>query len=229
MAEPERGAEAVPEAANDASRGTAGRTSARGRGIAGRIKASGPFGWLLLGLGLAAAVLLVVADLSEISYRTIGIGACVDRAGSGVCTTAGHESHAWALVILSPFVLVMAWGAVIGRSRAAGLALIAIGVAVLLIALAIDLPKLDGKRNLDALYDDVVGHTGSAYRIELVAGVLLILSGGLSLMRERAGARVAAANARRAERRKARNAAALAEMPPPEPKLPPPDAPGPQV
>jgi hypothetical protein len=229
LAEPERGAEAVPEAANDASRGDAGRTSARGRGIAVRIKASGPFGWLLLVLGFAAAVLLVVADLSEISYRTIGIGACVDRAGSGVCTTSGHESHAWALVILAPFVLVMAWGAVVGRSRAAGLALAAIGVAVLLIALAIDQPKLDDKRGLDTLYDDVVGHAGSAFKIELVAGVLLVLVGGLSLMRERAGARVAAANARRAERRKAREADALAEMPPPEPKQPPPDAPGPQV
>jgi hypothetical protein len=229
LAEPERGAEAVPEAANDASRGDAGRTSARGRGIAGRIRASGPFGWLLLALGFAAAVLLVVADLSEISYRTIGIGACVDRAGTGVCTTSGHESHAWALVILAPFVLVMAWGAVVGRSRAAGLALIAIGVAVLLIALAIDQPKLDDKRGLDTLYDDVVGHGGSAFRIELVAGVMLVLVGGLSLMRERAGARVAAANARRAERRKAREAEELASMPPPEPKQPPPDAPGPQA
>jgi hypothetical protein len=130
-----------------------------------------------------AAVLLVVADFSQISYRTIGIGACVDRAGTGVCTTTGHESHAWALVILAPFVLVMAWGAVVGRSRAASLALLAIGAAVLVIALAIDLPKLHDKRGLETLYDDVVGHTGSAFKVELVAGVLLVLSGGLALAR----------------------------------------------
>jgi hypothetical protein len=184
---------------------------------------------VLLGLGVVAAVLLVVADFSQISYRTIGIGACVDRAGTGVCTTSGHESHAWALVILAPFALMMAWGAVIGRSRAAGLALIMIGVAVLVITLAIDQPKLDDKRGLDTLYDDVVGHTGSAFKVELVAAVLLVLVGGLALMRERAGARVAVANARRAERRKAREAEELAAMPPPEPKQPPPDAPGPQV
>jgi hypothetical protein len=138
---------------------------------------------VLLGLGVVAAVLLVVADFSQISYRTIGIGACVDRAGTGVCTTSGHESHAWALVILAPFALMMAWGAVIGRSRAAAVALACVGAAVLVIALAIDLPKLHDKRDLDTLYDDVVGHTGSAFKIELVAGVLLVLVGGLALVR----------------------------------------------
>jgi hypothetical protein len=134
-------------------------------------------------------VLLLVADLSEISHRTIGIGACVDRAGSGVCETSGHESHAWALAILAPFALVMAWGAVIGRSRAAAFALVAVGVAVLAIALAIDQPKLDDKRDLDALYDDVVGHAGPAFKIELVAGVLLVLVGGLGLARPEPGRR----------------------------------------
>jgi len=128
-------------------------------------------------------VLLVVADLSQISYRTIGIGACVDRAGTGVCTTSGHESHAWALVILAPFALIMVWGAVVGRSRAACIALACVGAAVLVIALAIDLPKLDDKRGLNALYDDVVGHAGSAFKVELVAGVLLVLVGGLALVR----------------------------------------------
>jgi hypothetical protein len=135
-----------------------------------------------------AAVLLVVADFSEISYRTIGIGACVDRAGDGVCTTSGHESHAWALVILAPFALVMAWGAVIGRSRAAALALVSVGATVLAIALGIDLPKLEDTRNLEALYDDVAGHTGIAFKVELIGGVLLLLAGGLALMRGRAAA-----------------------------------------
>ena len=64
---------------------------------------------------------------------------------------------------------------------------------MLVIALAIDLPKLDDTRDLEALYDDVVGHTGSAFKLELTAGVLLVLVGGLALMRERAAARVSAA------------------------------------
>src|SRR3954468_22661625 len=183
LAEPDRGAEAVPEAADDASRGSRDRAGAAGPGFADRIKGSGPLGWLLLALGVAGVVLLVVADLSQISYRTIGIGACVDRAGNGVCTTTGHESHAWALVILAPFALIMVWGAVVGRSRAACVALVCVGAAVLLIALAIDQPKLDDKRGLEALYDDVVGHAGTAFKVELVAGVLLVLVGGLALVR----------------------------------------------
>jgi uncharacterized protein YndB with AHSA1/START domain len=130
-----------------------------------------------------AAVLLVVADFSQISYRTIGIGACVDRAGTGVCTTAGHDSHWYSLVILAPLGLLMTLGAVAGRSRAAALAAAAVGAVVLVISLAIDLPKLHDKRNLDALYDDVVGHTGTAFKLELVGGVLFLLVGGLAVVR----------------------------------------------
>jgi uncharacterized protein YndB with AHSA1/START domain len=106
-----------------------------------------------------------------------------------VCTTSGHESHAYALVILAPLGLLMALGAVAGRSRAAAIATAVVGVVVLVIALAIDLPKLDDKRNLDALYDDVVGHTGVGFKLELAGGVLLLLAGGLALVRPEPGTR----------------------------------------
>jgi hypothetical protein len=152
---------------------------------------------------VAAALVLVIAEFSTMSYRTIGIGACPDRAGTSVCRTTGHESHAFALLILVPVALVMAWGAVVGRSRAAAIALGCVGVAVLVIALAIDLPKLDDKRNLDALYDDVGGHTGAAFRLELVGGVLLFLVAGLALVRPEPGA------AAEPRRRRARAAEAV--------------------
>ena len=187
MAEPDRGAEAVPEAANDASRGSAGRTRPAGGDFWVRIRDSGRLGWLLLALAFAAAVVLVVAEFTTISYRTIGIGACSDRSGPGVCRTVGHESHGYALLILAPVSLAMAWGAVVGRSRAASFALGAVGLAVLVISLAIDLPKLDDRRGLDTFYDDVAGHTGDAFRLELVGGVLLLLVGGLALVRPEPG------------------------------------------
>jgi hypothetical protein len=210
LAEPDRGAEAVPEAANDASRGSAARVG----GFAARLGASGAFGWVLLALALAAAVLLVVADFSTISHRTIGIGACSDRVDPGVCRTYGHDSHAYALLILTPVALVMAWGAIVGRSRAASVALMALGVVVLFIALAIDLPKLDDKRNLNIRYNDVAAHTDSGFKVELTAGVLLLLAGGLALGRERAATRMAASAERRLERRR-RSRAELTAMPPP--------------
>jgi hypothetical protein len=91
-------------------------------------------------------------------------------------------------LILAPVALVMAWGAVVGRSRAAAIALACLGVVVLgLIALAIDFPKLDDKRGLDTFYNDVTAHTGTGYRLELVGGVLLLLAGGLAVFRPEPG------------------------------------------
>jgi hypothetical protein len=183
LAEPDRGAEAVPEAANDASRGSAGRTDAAGRDFRVRIRDSGRLGWLLLGLAVVAAVVLVVAEFTTISFRTIHIGACEDRVGAAKCHTTGHASNGYALLILALAGVVMAWGAVVGRSRAAAIALAAVGVAVLVVALAIDLPKLNDNFDLDVLYEDVRTHVGIAFKLELVGGVLLLLAGGLALGR----------------------------------------------
>jgi hypothetical protein len=150
---------------------------------------------------VVAAVLLVVAEFSTISYRTIGIGACSDRVSASVCHTTGHESHSFALLVLAPLALVMGWGAVVGRSRAASVALAAVGVAVLVIALAIDLPKLDDKRGLEVLYaPPVLGHTGSAFKVELTGGVLLLLAGGLALGRTGGSADARAGAGRRLRR-----------------------------
>jgi hypothetical protein len=134
-------------------------------------------------VAVAAAVLLVVADFSEISFRTIGIGACSDRVDPGVCRTYGHDSHSFVLVVVGLVALLMAWGAVVGRSRAAAIAVAALGVVVLFIALAVDLPKLDDKRGLEVRYNDVAAHTGTAFKLELTGGVLLLLTGGLALVR----------------------------------------------
>jgi hypothetical protein len=116
-----------------------------------------------------AAVVLVVAEFTTISFRTIHIGACEDRVGAAKCHTTGHASNGYALLILALAGLVMAWGAV--------------GVAVLVVALVIDLPKLNDNFDLDVLYEDVRTHVGIAFKLELVGGVLLLLAGGLALGR----------------------------------------------
>jgi hypothetical protein len=126
-------------------------------------------------------------------------------------------------VILAPVALVMAWGAVVGRSRAAAVALMGVGAAVLLIALAIDHPKFDAKRGLDILYDDVVGHAGSAFKLELLGAVLLVLAGGLALARPEA--RASEPGARRRREAAGEAAAAPPDAPPPVPALSDPPAP----
>jgi hypothetical protein len=132
---------------------------------------------------------LLVAEFSTISYRTIGIGACDNRIQApGVCSTSGHSQHGFALAIIAVVSIVMAWGAVVGRSRAAGAALIALGITVLLIALIGDFPDRNDTRGLEARYTGAVGHLGSGFKLELVGGVLLLLVGGLALARPEPGA-----------------------------------------
>ena len=59
------------------------------------------------------------------------------------CSQVGFERHSVALLLLGLLTFVMGSGAAFGRSRPAAVALIAIGVVVLGLALALDLPASD--------------------------------------------------------------------------------------
>jgi hypothetical protein len=174
---------ATPEAAGDDSRASAVRPRAEGAGIAGRIRASGLLGGLILTLAVASAVLLFVTELSTLSYRTIGIGACESRVNPGVCSTTGADAHHHALWLIALAVLVFSFGAAIGRSRPAGLAVLVCGVVVLGIALIGDAPDLGSIRGLDTQYTQVHAHTGNAFWLELVGGGLAVLAGLLGMRR----------------------------------------------
>ena len=188
MARPDGGAVAAPEATAEDSRRPERRPAASGRRIAGRIWGSGPAAWLTLALGVAAAVLLFLTDLATLSYRTIGIGGCESRVNPGVCTTSGADAHGHAFWLLALAVLVFSFGAAVGRSRPAALALLAAGAIALAIALIGDMPDLGDRRGLDADYTQVRAHTGSAFALELIGGVLAIASGLVALTRMPRGA-----------------------------------------
>jgi len=130
-------------------------------------------------------VLLLITELSTLSYRTIGQGACSTRVDPAVCSTTGGEAHSYVLWAIAVFILVFAVGSAAGRSTAAALALVACGGAVLAIAIALDLPDLDGTRGLETLYTDVQAHTGTAFTLELIAGVLAVAAGLAGLTRFR--------------------------------------------
>jgi hypothetical protein len=137
---------------------------------------------------MASAVLLVATELSTLSYRTIGIGACESRVNPGVCSTSGAGAHHHALWIIAAAVLVFGFGAAIGRSRPAGFAVAVCGLVVLGIALIGDAPDLGGTRNLEFAYNDVRAHTGSAFWLELIGAALALIAGLLG-MRRRADSR----------------------------------------
>jgi hypothetical protein len=68
-------------------------------------------------------------------------------------------------------------------------ALLALGAAALVIALAIDLPDTHGSGQLpEALaYENAQAHAGTGFGLEIAGGVLLCVAGGLLLL---AGRRV---------------------------------------
>ena len=183
MARSEEAAPAASEAAKDDSRGSRRRPAGSGGAIPDRIRASGPFGWLVLGLGAASALLLFVAELATLSYRTIGIGGCDSRVDPGICSTTGGDAHGYALWLIALLVAVFSLGAALGGSRPAALGTIFAGVVVLGIALLADRPDLDSLRDLDARYTQVRAHTGAGFGLELAGGALSVLAGLAGLRR----------------------------------------------
>jgi hypothetical protein len=124
------------------------------------------------------------------------------------CSISGHESHHWALAILGILAIVMSLGAVLGRSRPAAASLAVVGVAAVVIALAIDHPSLHKTRGFEVVATQYAPGTvrsvaGPAYKLELVAGVVAFAVGGLGLLRGRA----AAAGPREPRQRRERAAA----------------------
>lgn len=143
----------------------------------------------VLGLGLLAGVLLVVAELS--TYREIDTitAACEDLASADLkedCVTTGAEQHNWALVPVAAVAWLMAWGAGLGRSRSAAFALCALGALVIFIALALDLPDTDVTGAVGRNFDQAEGQAGPAITFEVLAAAAALGAGGLRLLaRER--------------------------------------------
>ncbi len=67
------------------------------------------------------------------------------------------------------------------------MAVLVAGVAVLGIALLGDLSGPHDTRGLEARYSDVSAKLESGFKLELVGGVLLLLVGGLALVRPEPG------------------------------------------
>jgi len=181
LTDPDGGAEATPEASRDDSSRSRRRPTSRAAGIPDRIRASGRFGWLVLALGLASAVLLFLAELATLSYRTIGIGACGSRVDPAICETSGGDAHSYALWLLALVVLAFTFGVALGRSRPAALGIVVCGLIALVIALAVDRPDLDSPRGLDASYTQVEAHTGAGFWFEVAGGALAVLVGLIGL------------------------------------------------
>jgi hypothetical protein len=130
---------------------------------------------LATALSFVAAGLLVAAEFSTVFEVTVGSLEVVQRSASG------GENHGYALLVVALFAVALTAVALRGGGWAPAVALVALGVVVLLVALAVDLHDTRGSGTLpeSLAYEDARARAGAALWLELVGGVLLVGAGGV--------------------------------------------------
>ena len=123
---------------------------------------------MLAGLG---ALLLLLAEFSTL-YEVRAITAVVP----GGSKTAG-ANHLYALIPIALLALLMAWGAVLGGSRPAALAVAVLGLAALLVVLVQDLPVVTDEGLLAETYESAKASPQTGFYLETLGAVVLLLSG----------------------------------------------------
>jgi hypothetical protein len=134
---------------------------------------------VLLAAGVGAGVLMIVSEFTTVSYVTVVTATCEDLADprlSDRCLQTGHERHGYAFVLLGVFAILMAWGATVGRSRPAALALAAVGAVVIAVGFARDYGE-GGKAGLIGEAYEATAHRGTGLWLELAGGLLAVAAG----------------------------------------------------
>lgn len=147
-------------------------------------------GWLGLGIaaaGAAAALLLVLAEFSTVASVDVASGSCevINDANPELadrCTLTGLERNGGAFLLLAALALFMAWGAGVGGSRPAAIALVVVGVLVLGWALLVDLPVTDDTGAIGRNFEGASAAAGTGLVLELVAGALAVAAGAARLL-----------------------------------------------
>jgi hypothetical protein len=166
--------EAAREATNDGSRQFAARSA--GFGAAKRVA---------LGVtvaGAIAAVLLVITEFSTVASVDVAGGSCelindTDPELAERCTLSGFDRHGGAFLLLAALVLVMAWGAGLGGSRPAAVALAGVGLLVLAWSLLVDLPVTAETGAIGLNFEGATAAAGPGLTLELAAGGLALGAG----------------------------------------------------
>ena len=136
----------------------------------------------LLVLPIAGAGLLIAAEFSTL--YDVRVVTAVPEGGS--YSAGGH--HGYALGVMAVGIVVMALGAVLGGSRPAAVAVLALAAATLAIALAFDLPDVHETGLLGRTYDAARAEPGAGLYLEIAGGCAALIGGALILV-ARPGAR----------------------------------------
>jgi hypothetical protein len=132
--------------------------------------------------GVAAVVLLVLAEFSTVASVEVASGSCevindTNPALADRCELSGLERNGGAFLLLAALTLLMAWGAGLGGSRPAALALVFVGVFVLGWALLVDLPVTDDTGAIGLNFEGATARPGPGLTLEIVAGGLALGAG----------------------------------------------------
>jgi hypothetical protein len=170
----------------DGSRSIAPRIA----GFRAATRSASGFALALTAAGLIAGLLLVITEFTTIASVEVASGSCEvindsDPALADRCSLSGFERHGGAFILLGLMTAAMAWGAGIGVSRPAGVALLAIGVLVIVLSLALDLPQTDKTGAIGRNFEGASAKAGLGLYLELVAGVLAAGAGVAALTRRR--------------------------------------------
>jgi hypothetical protein len=140
-------------------------------------------------VGLVGAIVMVVSEFATLRSVKVLTASCGDLADSKLrssCVTHGGEEHAYALVLMGVVAGLMAWGAAFGRSRPAAIALIAIGAAVVAIALITDVPDIHKTGVLGERFENAHAEAGAGLYLEIAGGALVLAAGAMaSVVRRR--------------------------------------------
>jgi hypothetical protein len=159
------------------------------RGMAAPNRASALPTGLRIGLliaGLAGVAALAAATAATVIRITVGT---TTRLANLDTELSGWERHGPALLVIGAFALVMLLGAIRG-ARPAMAAVVACGLAALVVALGLDLPHLDDTGQVGRLYTDASAGPEVGFLLEVLGGVLLVgCGGGLLALARRAANR----------------------------------------
>ncbi len=130
---------------------------------------------LAAALGLAGAVLLAVAEFTTLFEVTVGSLGVVKRSATG------GEHHGYALLVIALAGMAMVLWALASGGRAAALALVVLGAAAVVVALAVDLPdtRAGGRLPESLAYENARARAGTGLGLEIAGGGLLAVAGGV--------------------------------------------------
>ncbi|HEX3279571.1 MAG TPA: hypothetical protein VHR40_13690 [Thermoleophilaceae bacterium] len=141
-------------------------------------------------VSLVAAALLFASEFSTVASVDVASGSCeviqdTDPALADRCQLSGFERNGGSFLLVGAVIAAMGWGAGVGRSRPAAVALLVLGVVVVVWSLAVDLPVTSQTGAIGESFEGASASAGAGLWLELLAGALAAGAGVAALFLQR--------------------------------------------